>query len=544
MNTPPKQHLHLKLARSVLSAALLLAALSSVALFATELQRATHETNARLAQLLDTVESAAAVAAYSDNQALAQDVLNSLMRNDIVHAARLTNDRTLDLRLARAGPTLTDSQTVRVLHSPFGEAETIGHLIASPHDARNLQEALHGSLLGAVSSSILIGLTALLVLARVRSSLSLPLTRASHALHAIKAGEQERLPMLGRHRDDELGQLIDDINGLLDTLEEKFAAERQLREDIQSVEQRLRDIFENTSAGIFLLDAGGKLHTANPTLSRVLGLRNLTAEALLGRDFPTLAFAEPEHFHDQMREASALGRAVANDLRLRNPRGDLPRWAHCLVSKRLDAHGAARYEGVVYDITERRAQELKVQHEAEHDPLTNLLRRQAAERKLSRLLEAPATPGQAHALLLIDLDEFKAVNDTYGHDAGDAVLAEAAFRIKSCVREGDVAARLGGDEFLVALADCAPPGRACQVARSLVSALTQPILLKSGTLAQIGASVGIALHAGPGQPLEALLKTADRAMYEAKHRGKNGYALALPEGGFRAERLEAGGVWM
>jgi diguanylate cyclase (GGDEF)-like protein/PAS domain S-box-containing protein len=544
MHMPPKQHLHLKLARSVLSAALLLAALCSVALFATELQRATQETEARLAQLLDTVESSAAVAAYSGNQALGEDVLRSLMRNDIVHAVRLSNDRGLDLRLTREGPILAQHERVRVLHSPFGEAEAIGQLAAIPHDLRNLQEALHGSLLGAASSSVLIGLTALLVLARVRSSLSLPLTRASHALHAIKAGEQERLPMLGRHRDDELGQLVQDINGLLDTLEEKFAAERQLREEVQSVGQRLRDIFENTSAGIFLLDASGKLQTANPTLGRVLGFKNLTAEVLLGRDFPTLACAEPEQFHAQMREASVLGRAVAMDLKLRNPRGDSPRWAHCLISKRLDAQGAVRYEGVVYDITERRVQELKVQHEAEHDPLTSLLRRHAAERKLSRLLEAPPTPGQAHAVLLIDLDEFKAVNDTYGHDAGDAVLAETARRIKSCVREGDIAARLGGDEFLVALADCAPPERACQVARSLVSALTRPILLKSGPATQIGASVGIALHTGNGQPLEDLLKTADRAMYEAKRRGKNGYALALPEGGFRAERLELGSGWL
>ncbi|SMF96100.1 PAS domain S-box-containing protein/diguanylate cyclase (GGDEF) domain-containing protein [Methylomagnum ishizawai] len=540
MNTSTRQqHLHLKLARAVFWTALLLALLTSVALFMAEFQWASEKTETRLNQLLDTVETTAAVAAYSGNSAIGADVLDGLLRNDIVHEARLLNDRGLDLHRLREtgharvppGPVL-----VRDLHSPFGEREVVGRLLVFPEARVNLREARHAAQVGALTSSVLIGLTALLVLGLVRSSLSLPLSGVSGALHAIRAGEQERLKPLPHHRDDELGQLVNDINGLLATLEEKFAAERLLRKEVQVVERRLREVFENTSAGIFLLDGQGHLCMANPTLGRVLGLPGLSPESLVGQDFPALAFADPEQFHHLFHQAGS--HSTAMDLKLRHHDAG-PAWVHCLLSRQTDGQGETRYEGVVYDITERRALELRTQHEADHDLLTGLLRRHAAERELRRRLDASSH--QPQAVLLLDLDHFKAVNDTHGHAAGDRVLLETAQRFKSCVRSGDIVGRLGGDEFLIALLDCASLDQARRVAHEIVDRVVQPIALDQGIGVTIGISIGIALSHGQG--LEDLLRAADLAMYEVKRWGRNGYASPLPEGAIRVERRDTAGAW-
>jgi diguanylate cyclase (GGDEF)-like protein/PAS domain S-box-containing protein len=538
MMSPAKRHyLYRKLATSVFGVALLFAALTSAIFFMTEFKRSSEKTAVMLDQLLDTVESTAAIAAYTSNRQIGEDVLKGLLRNDIVHQARLANDRGLELIETRTTEVPSQAEVVRTLHSPFGDAEVIGRLVIVPEAQYNLLEARHSALLSALNSSVLIGLTALFVLLLVRSSLSRPLMKVSDALHAITAGEQERLELLSSHRNDELGQLVDDINNLLDTLQEKFTVEHSLREEIQAVEQQLSSLFETTSAGIFLLDATGHLLKANPTLGRVLGLPGMPPEKLVGQDFPALAFAEPERLRELMRHAGERRQTAAMDMELKS-RGDAPgNWVHCLVSRQTDATGGARFEGVVYDITERLATERRIRHDADHDPLTGLLRRHAAERSLMRLMETSPNDEHAPAVLLLDLDSFKQVNDTHGHDAGDAVLVETAKRLKSCVRTDDIAARLGGDEFLIVLANGIPHERAHQIARDIVVAIRKPIRLGPALAVHVGVSIGIGVYGGRGQTLEELYKAADQAMYEVKRHGKNGFGIVSPDGAIVVEKV-------
>jgi diguanylate cyclase (GGDEF)-like protein/PAS domain S-box-containing protein len=530
-----------KLAAAVFRVALLFAVLASEIFFVAEYKRSSAKTLVMANQLLDTVESTAAIAAYSDNRQIGEDVLKGLLRNDIVHSVRLTNYRGFELREAKTGVTGYQTEVVRILYSPFGDEESIGQLSILPEARFDLWEARDSAVVSALYLSGLIGLTALIVLLVVRGSLSRPLLRVSERLHAISAGERERLDVLPFHEDDELGQLVEDINRLLDTLQDKFAAERALRENVQAVERQLRSIFETTSAGIFLLDGTGRVLAANPTLGRVLGLPDLASEDLVGREFPALAFAEPERMQELMRRAKDRATTVAEDLPLKARDGEPGGgWVHCLLSRQADAAGKVRFEGVVYDITERRAAELRIKHEADHDLLTGLFRRPAAERELLRLLGAAPEQESAHVVvLLLDLDDFKAVNDTYGHAAGDAVLVTTARRLRACVRADDLVARLGGDEFLIVLVGSIPLERACGVAREIVSAVTQPIELHPGLAVRVGASVGMAVHAETEQNLDHLLKTADFAMYEVKREGKNGYALAWPDGSVKVERVAA-----
>ena len=529
MSSQKKRYLYHKLAKSVFWVALLFAVLTSALFFITELKRSSEKTVTMINQLLDTVESTAAIAAYSSNNTIGEDVLKGLLRNDIIHEVRLSNAQGLQLIQARTTKVTRQAEIIRTLYSPFGDTEVIGRLTAIPEAQYNLLEARRSALFSALNSSVLIGLTALIVLLMVRSSLSRPLMKVSDTLHAIKAGEQERLEPLPRNR-DELGQLVEDINGLLETLQEKFRVEHTLRMEIEIIEQQLRNIFESTSAGIFLLDEAGKVLTANPTLSKVIKLPHLGSDDLLGQDFPELAFAEPELMRELMHMAADRHQSVARDLRLVNRGAVLNSWVHCLLSRQTTTTRSVRFEGVVYDITDRIATENRIRHEADHDSLTGLLRRQAAERQLIRLINNRTDRGNAPVLFLLDLDRFKEVNDSYGHDAGDLVLIEVAARMEHCVRASDIVARLGGDEFLIVLVNCLSPESARQIAGEIVDAIGKPIQLSSEVMVQVGISIGIALDDGRGRALDELYKAADLAMYEVKRQGRNGFAVSLADG--------------
>lgn len=220
---------------------------------------------------------------------------------------------------------------------------------------------------------------------------------------------------------------------------------------------------------------------------------------------------------------------------------NLSHWVHCLLSRQSSALNSASFEGVVYDITERIAAETSIRHEADHDSLTGLLRRQAADRKLVSLMRGQRDRDDALVLCLLDLDRFKVINDTYGHDAGDRVLAEAAERFQSCVRACDIVARLGGDEFLIALVNCASPEHIRQIARDIVAAIGRPIQLKSRLSVEVGISIGICVEQGREQTLEAMYKAADQAMYEVKRQGRNGFAIMLADGTIAVEKIAENG---
>ncbi|MFM8331189.1 MAG: diguanylate cyclase domain-containing protein [Candidatus Methylumidiphilus sp.] len=543
MSERKKHYLHRQLVVSTFWVALLFAGVISAVSFFAEYRRASEKNQIMLTQLLDTMESTAAVAAYSGNRAIAEDVLKGLLRNDIVHEARLHVGERMDLRQTRNGAAPapdTQPAVARALHSPFGEGETIGTLSVIPEARLSLQEARYSALLGALNSAGVIGLTALILLVMIRSSLSRPLLTVSSTLHAIKVGEAERITPLARHKDDELGQLVRDINALLDSAQEKFEEERRLLQQIQAVERQLRGIFENTSAGIFLLDEGGRLLTANPTLARVVGLPDEDGASLAGCEFASLAFAEPDRFHDLLHLADEQNRAVAADLQLHSRDGMSGNWVHCLLSRHRNSDGALCFEGVAYDINERRALEMRVRHEADHDPLTGLRRRQAFERDLIKLLETAVDSDNPHAMLLLDLDNFKDINDSYGHAAGDMVLIEVARRLKGCVRSNDIVARLGGDEFVIMLANCVPMERAYDIARNLIASVIQPITIGRQITGKVGVSIGIAVHDERNPTMAELFEMADFAMYEVKRQGKNGFGIAGDDGIITVEKISVG----
>jgi diguanylate cyclase (GGDEF)-like protein/PAS domain S-box-containing protein len=179
------------------------------------------------------------------------------------------------------------------------------------------------------------------------------------------------------------------------------------------------------------------------------------------------------------------------------------------------------------DLTEQKQAEAQIAHLAHYDPLTGLANRALFGKDIERVLARAQRQGRQFALLCLDLDRFKSVNDSYGHIAGDQLLTEVASRLRKCVRKNDVVARMGGDEFAI-LQDIDRPEDAQMLAARIVDAMRMPFLLPSAVV-EIGASVGIVISPADGLDAHNLLSRADLAMYKVKSQGRNGWCFYQPE---------------
>lgn len=195
------------------------------------------------------------------------------------------------------------------------------------------------------------------------------------------------------------------------------------------------------------------------------------------------------------------------------------RWVLASYSQ-IEYHDKPMILGWFYDITDRKFMEEKIQHLAYHDPLTDLPNRILFQDRMRQAITMAERHQHPLALLFIDLDNFKPVNDTYGHDVGDAVLRDSAKRIRSCLRKPDSVARFGGDEFVVLLHEVRNEEDALKVAQKIRESLLCPLTI-DGRVIQVGASIGVALYPTHSSNENELLNCADVAMYDAKNRGRN-----------------------
>jgi diguanylate cyclase (GGDEF)-like protein/PAS domain S-box-containing protein len=271
------------------------------------------------------------------------------------------------------------------------------------------------------------------------------------------------------------------------------------------------------------IDQAGNVIEFNPAAERTFGYRN---EDVLGRELAQLII--PPEARDAHRQALARGLATG-DWRLLGRRIEttamradgslLPVEVTLTLVEGAEDDGPVFY-GFIRDIAERRRGEEQLAFLAYHDPLTGLPNRILVEQQLDLALARARRTGGAVALMFVDLDDFKEVNDRLGHAAGDILLAGVAARLRSVLRDSDLLARQGGDEFLVLLADLTedPTLSAEQVGGKLLSALHEPFVV-AGTEARTGASIGVSLYPDDAEDTEALLRHADVSMYQAKTAG-------------------------
>jgi diguanylate cyclase (GGDEF)-like protein/PAS domain S-box-containing protein len=534
----PRSRLQLRFMASALAVAVVFALVAGTLAYHLGARRANAAAHQTIASVQAAVEKTAAIAVFAHDATLLREVVDGVARNSLVKQVDIVDasGKTLLQGAAAAAPIVASESVVRMpLKSPFDAGETIGAMrIEIDGDQLQLvarREAWLMALL-MVGQAVLIAMTIYLTGVRL---ISRPIVRLARALSAMPPGTTQRLAAPPGHAHDEIGRLVQSANDLLGATSQALARERELRADIEAMEAQYRQIFDSTSAGIFVLDRQGRLINGNPTVLKVIGGGVGDLRQLHGQDFLDLVFARPERARSMIEQAALRNETMSADLELRSNEGRT-RWAHCLLSVQEAPPSADEstsqqlIEGVLYDITERKEVESDARRRAEHDALTGALNRAGVDAAIDRFLDH-GHADDAMSLLYLDLDGFKQVNDRHGHHRGDAVLQQAVARIQGELRRtSDLVGRIGGDEFIVALAHSGPTDLAAnQLAAKIIERLSEPFELGDGIVAEMGVSIGMASYPRHGRQRRELMHAADEAMYWVKRHGKNGFVTALAE---------------
>lgn len=348
-----------------------------------------------------------------------------------------------------------------------------------------------------------------------------PLLAASDALTAAADAKQswQPLPIV---RKDEIGNLIRGFN--------------RLQTELGQREALLQKVLDTSSVAIFLIDPQGRITQANHRMAEMFGY---SVQSLLELEY--VALVDPAERAAVREQKGELLRGSIPPLNLDRMywRSDHSQfWGHLTATRFIDAQGQdCGILGVIVDITERKRTEEIVRQLAYYDPMTNLANRLLLRDRLTQAMLASKRTGRYCALMFLDLDNFKVLNDTYGHGAGDLLLIEVAARLKRCVREVDTVARFGGDEFVVLLMDLSHDEGQAQEQAGLLAEKIRSVLAESYVLRLAAdasrpaqtiahhctASIGVLLFLGLEFSEEEALKRADIAMYQAKESGRDSF---------------------
>lgn len=303
---------------------------------------------------------------------------------------------------------------------------------------------------------------------------------------------------------------------------------RKARLRLQESEEFFRLTFSQAAVGIVLLGPDGRLLRVNGKMAQILGYTEIE---LLQRFFQQLTHVDD--LPDELTLVKRLRDGEISDYQRERRllrRDGTPIWVNVSVSTMRDAYGNQRFISVVEDISRRKGAEEALLRVINHDALTGLPNRVLLQDRLERAIAHAHRAGTQVAVMFIDLDRFKHVNDTLGHDAGDQLIVEIARRLAGSLRESDTVARQGGDEFVVVLPEMTGETDAARVARKLLDNLFQPLLLCGQEVFPTG-SIGIAMYPRDGTDSATLLKCADSAMYGSKGEGGNGFSFYMADMG-------------
>ncbi|MDX2504479.1 MAG: EAL domain-containing protein [Gammaproteobacteria bacterium] len=280
------------------------------------------------------------------------------------------------------------------------------------------------------------------------------------------------------------------------------------------------NVFHNIGESILITNKENKIIAVNTAFTKNTGY---TFEELQDKDPKILSDGStPHHVYENMWSELKNTGFWQGELNDRKKSGETyPKWMSISVSY-SDAGEVLHYIASFADISKRKADQERIHYLAHHDALTGLLNRFSLEERLSQAITIAQRNHNKLALLFIDMDRFKTINDTLGHPIGDALLVEVANRLKQCVRECDVVARIGGDEFVILLSEIKDSLLVAPIARLIVEMLGKPYTINNQKVFS-SSSIGISLFPSNGDNYERLMKNADNAMYHAKDLGRNNY---------------------
>lgn len=343
----------------------------------------------------------------------------------------------------------------------------------------------------------------------IERNITRPVHRLQQAMAEIRRENDlsKRADVDEQHPD--IGEMARSFNTLLEGLE--HANERL---------ELFGKMFHNSGEAILITDAERRIVAVNPAFVEITGY---TAEEVAGQNPSILSSGKQStEFYQAMWDSLNTAGQWRGEIWNRRKSGEVyPQWLSIGVVK--NHHGSViNYVSSFSDITQRKEAEQKIEFLAHYDSLTHLPNRALFADRLHIALLTAARSGKRAALMFLDLDKFKQINDTLGHLAGDALLQSVAERLKVCVRESDTICRQGGDEFLILLTDVGTLGDVERVAQKIIDAMSQPHDV-AGKQLVVTFSIGISLYPDNGVDSESMVKHADEAMYLAKQSGRNSY---------------------
>lgn len=472
--------------------------------------------------LISTVERTLEIAVFLQDGQLATEVVAGLEQNSTVRSVTIRDEENRVIassagedRLAAAA----NERVVRPIHSPFTPGESIGSVELAPDLGQLEQQVILRIRPAILFFLIFLAVTGGTLLTVLYRQITRPIQTISGRLHRADVASGEHIEIPRSHENNEIGKLVTDVNRIIDHMADLVATERHLRLEREREEARFRAIFDNAGSPIFLTDQHGLIKSSNLAFSRALGanagVQPDSLYSLLGDSGTAM--------RELLESVASSRRTQSTELEVSLPAGD--RWYQVVINPL----GDNEFQGIANDITDHKRAQQDAEQQATTDSLTGIGNRLGFDRQLASVFESCRRRTDSHiALMMLDLDHFKELNDTYGHQAGDVALAKVAERLQRLLRSGDYLARLGGDEFAIILEGSTDDQALETIAEKIIASIGRPLRLPEGASGRLGVSIGIALHDRQNEATADLVKRADAAMYDAKAGGRNTWRRAAP----------------
>ena len=467
----------------------------------------------KIEQLYKTVSSTASIASYLEDIELVNEVISGLISNDIVSGVSISTEQ---LKAASDNYKNTPATQTFALFSPFEKDRQVGNLYITPNIQEIEQRANKISWDNQISITIQATIITLVIIVVSYIIVTEPIIAIAKRLHQVKIGSEERISLPNFHKKSEIGLLVGDINLLLDRTTLQISEERKLRQQVEKLSKHFKLLFENANSPIVLSEPNGDIIIYNQAFTDFLERLNLPFKQNFGPYLRELF--DNQLALDQLIETAFNNNEIASgEFLLSYFDQNKPVWVQTIISATVTEEFREYYQITLHDISLRRQELEQLDHKAHTDQLTQLLNRRGAEQQISRLMQQKIP----FALLLLDLNKFKPINDIYGHDAGDEILNYVSTQLTKCLRRRDLLSRWGGDEFVVVLPKLNKQ-EVIKVCDKIITYIEKPYFLKKNEASMsVGASIGASFYPDDKLTQELIIKAADKAMYHAKTSSKD-----------------------